>query len=557
MKTPSVANQYAAIGLNSVGRCLSMMDRNPLSPTYGCANREYWLARSTDFPSAIAQYGILPMALAYSEPFENNIYYKQPKIAAWVAAGMSYLSSIQHKDGSFDEFYPNERGWAGPTGFLLHAMVAGWKAVAPLLDVQDKERISTTMLRAAKFLASNDEVGVLANHHAMALLPIAETMELFKAYHLEPLYEERKKVFLDVCYDEGWCLEYDGVDPGYLSATVTFLARLDQARPDPVLLDVAKKAIDFTKYFVYPDGHYGGTLGSRETFHFYSHGYEVLGHENPMALAQADFMLKSYAAGKSVTPHLQSDRYFVYRIPEFLFSARDAAPRPEVLPALPWQENNNQQFLFPEAGIWGGRRGNYYAIANLARGGVFKCFRLNDNGEEGGIPLASDCSMSGIMPDGTVFTTAWCDPDRNFEAHGVEANVHARGLELHTQTFDPLKMTVFRAGMLALGWHQKSAYHLKGLIRKVLMLRNTTVPVQLHRHMKLSPEGFVVTDRITVAKGTRLQRLILGEELPVRYVPQSRYFQPLELQVSGRELTPSELDQLKGQGEITFQRVLS
>jgi len=553
MKTPTASSRYAALGIQSMGRCLSMMDRNPLSPTYGCANREFWLARSTDFPSAIAQYAVLPMALAWAEPFEQNPYHRQPKLAAWIAAGMTYLAGIQHHDGSFDEFYPNERGWAGPTGFLLHAMVAGWKVVAPLLGARDKERISTCMLRAAKFLAQNDEVGVLANHHAMALLPVAETIELFKARHLEPLYEERKKVFLDVCYDEGWSLEYDGVDPGYLSATVTFLTRLGQARPDPVLADVAKKAVQFTKYFVYPDGHYGGTLGSRETFHFYSHGYEVLGREDPMALAQADFMLRAFSEGKSVTPHLQSDRYFIYRIPEFLFSARDAAPRPEVLPALPWQEESDHQFLFPEAGIWGGRRGSYYAIANLARGGVFKCFRLADGG---GVPLASDCSMSGIMPDGTVFTTAWCDPERSFEAHGVEANVRARGLALHTQTFDPLKMTVFRAGMLALGWHQRSAYHLKGLIRKVLMLRNTTVPVQLHRHLKLSSEGLVVTDRILAPKGTRLQRLILGEELPVRYVPQSRYFQPLEFEVSGRELTASELDQLKGQGELVFSRVL-
>ncbi len=549
-----VSRMYAEIGLRSMGRCLSMIDRNPLSPTYGCANREYWLSRATDFPSAIAQYAILPMALAYMEPFPGNPHHRQPKMAAWIAAAMSYLPKIQHADGSFDEFYPNERGWAGPTGFLLHAMVAGWKAVSAQLSPQDKERISTSMLRAAKFLASNDEIGVLANHHAMALLPVAEVMALFQAKHLEPLYAERKKAFLEYCNEEGWCLEYDGVDPGYLSATVTFLARLNQARPDPELLEIARKAIHFTKYFVYPDGHYGGTLGSRETLHFYSHGYELLGPSEPMALAQADFMLRAFTQGKSVTPELQCERYFVYRIPEFLFSARDAAPRPSTLPPLPWQELDDSQFWFPQAGIWGGKRGNVYVVAHLARGGVFKCYRMQDDGF--GIPLASDASLAGVMPDGTVFSTAWCDPERKFSAHGVEALSSVRGLELHTQTFDPLKMMAFRAGMGLLGWHQKSAYHLKGLIRKVLMLRSTTVPVQLQRHLKLTSDGLLVTDRITVPKGTRLQRLIVGEELPVRYVPQSRYFQPLEYEVSGRELTSVELNQLRGQGELVLQRLL-
>lgn len=546
------ARLYAEIGLRSMGRCLSMIDRNPLSPTYGCANREYWLSRATDFPSAIAQYAILPMALAYTEPLFGNRYFQQPKMAAWIAAALAYLPKIQHADGSFDEFYPNERGWAGPTGFLLHAMVAGWKAVSAQLSLQDKEKISTSMLRAARFLATNDEIGVLANHHAMALLPVAEVMALF-GVKLEKQYEERKKAFLEYCNEEGWCLEYDGVDPGYLSATVTFLARLYQARPDPELLEVAKKAVHFTQYFVYPDGHYGGTLGSRETFHFYSHGYELLGPQEPLALAQTDLMLRAFAEGKSVTPELQCERYFIYRIPEFLFSARDAAPRPVELPKLPWQQSEDSYFWFPQAGIWGGRRGNVYVIANLARGGVFKCYRMEDHGA---VILASDASMSGIMPDGTVFTTAWCDPERNFSAQGVEALVKVRGLQLSTQTFDPLKMMAFRTGMGLLGWHQKSAYYLKGLIRKVLMLRSTTVPVQLQRHIKLTTDGLLVTDRISVPKGTQLQRLILGEELPVRYVPQSRYFQPLEFEVSGRELSTLELNQLRGQGELVLQRLL-
>ena len=46
---------YVDKAMPSVGRILSLMDRNEFSPTYGCVDREYWLCRSTDFPSAIAQ----------------------------------------------------------------------------------------------------------------------------------------------------------------------------------------------------------------------------------------------------------------------------------------------------------------------------------------------------------------------------------------------------------------------------------------------------------------------------------------------------------------------
>ena len=545
---------YTGLGLSQVPRFLSTMDRNPLSPTFGCAHREYWLARAVDFPSSIAQYGILGLALAYKTPFTNNQFYNHPKVAQWLKAGLLYLTTIQHKDGSFDEFYPNERGWAGPTGFLLHAMNHTWTAVSHLLDPMEQDKVRAMMLQAARFLGENDEIGVLANHHAMALLPLRETIELFDARDLEPLFDERKADFLTYCHEEGWCLEYDGVDPGYLSATVTFLARLRQARPDAELDAVAARAIDFTKYFVYPDHHYGGTLGSRETFHFYSHGYEVYGTENPMALAQATHMAKGFLKGASVYPALQAERYFVYRIPEFLFSARDIAPRDEPLPPLPWQEEGDTSFYFEGAGIWGGKRGNYYAVANLARGGNVKLFSLgNDDGEI----LASDCGISGILEDGTMFTSSWVDPERTFTGHEVEANVTIRCLSINSQTFDPVKMTIFRTGMAALGWHHKSAYHLKGLIRKVLMLRNKTVPVTLKRYLRFDAEGLTIVDEITASRSLTIKKLLLGEELPVRYVPQSRYFQPAELNVSGRELTSLEMKKLKDTGSITITRTFS
>ncbi|MBU1240284.1 hypothetical protein KKF84_18170 [Myxococcota bacterium] len=542
---------YMGLGISQIPRFLSTMDRNPLSPTYGCAHREYWLARAVDFPSSIAQYGILGLTLAYETPFPGNQFYQHSKVAQWIKAGLLYLTSIQHNDGSFDEFYPNERGWAGPTGFLLHAMNHAYPSIKAILTPEEEQQTRTMMLKAARFLGENDEIGVLANHHAMALLPLAETIELFDARELEPLFAERKADFLTYCHEEGWCLEYDGVDPGYLSATVTFLARLLMVRKDPELAEVARKALNFTQYFVYPDYHYGGTLGSRETFHFYSHGYELLGEEHPLALAQANHMAKGFLKGASVYPALQAERYFVYRIPEFLFSSRDVAKRPKELPLLPWQSKEDTSFYFEGAGIWGGKRGQYYAVVNLARGGNMKIFRV---GRDDGEIITSDCGISGILEDGTMFTSSWIDPHRKFSAHEVEATVTQRCLTINSQTFDPVKMAVFRTGMAALGWHHKTAYHLKGLIRKVLMLRNKTVPITLRRHIVFNASGITVTDEITAARTLRIKKLLLGEELPVRYVPQSRYFQPAELHVKGYDLSSTEMKKLQDTGKLIITR---
>jgi hypothetical protein len=64
---------YAQKGLVQVPRLLSLEDRNPFSPTYGCCNREYWLCRSTDFPSSIAQFGIHALALTSPHEKPGNI----------------------------------------------------------------------------------------------------------------------------------------------------------------------------------------------------------------------------------------------------------------------------------------------------------------------------------------------------------------------------------------------------------------------------------------------------------------------------------------------------
>jgi hypothetical protein len=169
---------YADLGLQELPRFISTMDRNEFSPTYGCANREFWLTRVMDFPSAIAQFGVHGLALAWGHDMPGNRYRGHPKVLRWILAGMDYLTRIQHADGSFDEFYPNERGWAGPTGFLVHAMIGCYRLVGSHLTPDARTRFLGCMRAAARFLGQNDEIGVLANHHAMAALPVAEAAHL-------------------------------------------------------------------------------------------------------------------------------------------------------------------------------------------------------------------------------------------------------------------------------------------------------------------------------------------------------------------------------------------
>ena len=86
---------YVEKGLAQVPRLLSLEDRNPFSPTWGCCNREFWLCRTTDFPSSIAQFGIHALALAWRHPMPEIFITSRKKIREWTIAGHDLLDEIE------------------------------------------------------------------------------------------------------------------------------------------------------------------------------------------------------------------------------------------------------------------------------------------------------------------------------------------------------------------------------------------------------------------------------------------------------------------------------
>lgn len=540
---------YADRALAQIPRLLSLQDRNEFSPTHGCFHREYWLCRSVDFPSAIAQFGAHSLALAYTTPFPDNPYLGSPKILFWALAGMEFWTRIQHSDGSFDEFYPNERGWAGPTGFLVYAICDSLRLLDGHLPPGLADRLRESVYRAARFLARYDEPGVLANHHAMAILPIYEAYALLGDRRLLAGFHERLDDFLRHCDEEGWCLEYDGADPGYLSATISFLGKLRKIYADERIDGVIRRAIDFCSHFVFPDGHFGGSLGSRQTLHFYPHGFELAAPRVPMAGAVAERMLSALRRGRLVPPEIQEDRYFLYRIPELLQSWIDWRPRPDPLPPLPcdgppftrsWPRARMQIRRTPEA----------YIAVNLAKGGVLKVCGVGEAPKV----LASDCGILAERADGRVVTSQWIDPNRAIRWDENEFVVEGSLHFMVTKAFTPWRMILFRLFLLSAGWSAWLAYRIKGGIRRLLMTRSGASPSRFRRAIRFESGRVIVTDRIERGRGPRFERVRIGDDFSVRYVPQSRYFQSFELGVSGSYLSDADIERLNRTGRIDVVR---
>lgn len=541
---------YACLALEQIPRLLGNQDRNPFSPTYGCFHRDYWLDKTSDFPDAVRQFGVHALALVYRHEFPGNIYKGKSKIRDWTVAALDYWASIQHGDGSFDEFYPYERGWAGPTAFTTYTVVEALSLLGEDVPSETAERVRLAVRRAAYFIAQGQqEEDHLANHHAVACLAV------WKAYRL--LNDPTLKVGYDRLWDgfrgyhnstEGWSREYDGVDPGYLSATVSFLSKIYKENSDPEILDVLRQSIHYCAYFVYPNGFYAGSLGSRNTLHFYPHGFEIMGDQLPMAAAVSEAMLSALADGKLVPPGIISDRYVFYRVPELLQSFQDYTRRPDKIPLLPYQQPSFCQY-FPESRIYARATKHFYLIANLAKGGVVKVF----DRQNGGL-LLNDCGLIGRLSDGRVATTQWVDP--KYSCQVDEQGWQVRG-HMHVvpsnKLFTPLKNIVFRIALVALGWHPAFAHFLKGRIRKALMLGLWPIPVSFIRRLRLENGDLLLSDEVTLEAGVQFSSLSVGDEFAVRYVPQSRYFQSQELEIRGRVLDPSELSTLNRRRHLRLE----
>jgi hypothetical protein len=244
----------------------------------------------------------------------------------------------------------------------------------------------------------------------------------------------------------------------------------------------------------------------------------------PAAAAVAERMLQALGQGKLVPPQIMSDRYVVYRVPEFLQAYLDYGTRPEALPSLPYQRQAFRKY-FPGAGVYASVEMDYYTVANLAKGGVVKVFDLRD-----GRLVVNDCGVIGRLNDGRIVTSQWIDSAHSSDVtdDGWTVTGHLNVVPTH-KVFTPVKSILFRSALLLLGWSPRLSHWLKGRIRGALMLGSRPIPVRFSRRFFWEDSRPALETEIQIEGKLSFSSVAVGDEFFVRYVPQSRYFQDQEL----------------------------
>ena len=263
---------------------LSLVDRSPYSPTYGCFDRSFWQYKIKDFPSGMSQEALYPLALALdADLFPGITEDGCTEIKQLLSAAATLSLRQQHRNGSVDDYFPFEQA-AGATAFSLFAILATIEAGHLRLSHQD----NALLQRRLNWLASHHESGRLSNHEALISLVLAMASSYFHDSVWLKMSAQRCQRLIGWRSAEGWFEEYGGFDVGYETLTFSCLLELSKRLPAQAdgLAVILQKQAEVILGTLEPDGCFGGELFSRGTWNCFAHGllaYALDGHSQLLA----------------------------------------------------------------------------------------------------------------------------------------------------------------------------------------------------------------------------------------------------------------------------------
>ena len=502
---------FATEALAQIPKILTLLDRNPHSPTYGCFDRTFWQYKVIDFPAGMSQEFVYPLALAYHCDLPGNIYYQQPMIKKWIEAGINYAYFSSHANGSCDDYFPYERA-AGATAFSLLACIESTN----LMGLEHSEEVLDFFRRRADWLASHQESGRLTNHQALIVLCLELVGRLLGIDRWDRAKEERLEQVLAWQNPEGWFIEYEGCDPGYHTLTISCLARVYELNKSEKLKQAIASAVKLAAQFVHPDGSYGGEYTSRNTYNFFPHGFELIGKWLPEALNINDRFLQGLKNGSGSC--YSDDRIIGHHTWNYLLAWRDFIPtRP------PLQPRPQGRFYLKEGGILIDRRGNTELYIALNKGGVFKLFRDNKL-------VVSDTQFSLLVQQGNKFKNA---VGHLVDDYQIELELDSVAIAGNLGWAKQKQMTSFnlivlRLVMLSFGRFFPNL--IRRILQTILITGKQDAPYQFSRSFNWQNGRWRVKDNLRADFWSDVVAVDLGCDRTSIYVVMSRTFQPGQLQ---------------------------
>src|SRR5581483_11942249 len=156
-------------------RLAAMQDTTPLSPSFGCFDLKYWRDKTSEFADARFQEASLTLALlslpAYDRYRAAGLLDGGADLYATFRAGLRQWHGMQYADGSFDEWYKGERGFAAAS-FTAIAFGLAVHFLGERLLPDDRRLTLETLEYACRWLMARQDI-VKTNHDAAGAAALA------------------------------------------------------------------------------------------------------------------------------------------------------------------------------------------------------------------------------------------------------------------------------------------------------------------------------------------------------------------------------------------------
>jgi len=372
---------YGAVISGAAAGLLELADRDRHSPSYGCFDYSYWRNKTSGYVNSRLQEAAYALAMLYSNDYPGNRCRGVLEVGELARAGLLSWAALQHSDGSFDEWYRGEHGFAA-TAFSSFALSRAFLLLEGLLEPGERESLRQTFRRAGRWLSRHDDLEKI-NHQAVGAAALYGLGELLDDPVLRRAAGDKVGSVLDRQTGEGWFPELGGVDTGYSFLTLEYLAHCYRFAPSDRLEKALLRALDFLSCFVHPE------IATGREYNLCGNSYvsllaaALLAPVSPIARR---LFSQGIARDNILEQLAQDDLSSCYHLYNGLLAYDYARENREWLekpsPPLPC-EGPPFRKIFPKAGLAAVRGVDYYAVISLSRGGLLKAFPSPGGGEKG------------------------------------------------------------------------------------------------------------------------------------------------------------------------------
>lgn len=249
-------------------RIIGFIDNDIKSPTFGCADRNYWHYKIIDYHNA--RYQEVALFLAFFYLNKEGFLYKNENLLALIKGVINFWFKNLNKNGSVNEVYPYEQSFCA-TSFTAYIITE----TILLLDLMDIAKEYEKQLNTNGIWLSKNGNWHITNQIAASSIALHNLGILLKD---DSLFSEssRRKNFLMRNYEEsGFFSEYGGFDLGYNTITLSCLARLYQKTHDIGILNLLQRANILIDSYLDKYSRYDNINMSRNTEFIYPFSFKI------------------------------------------------------------------------------------------------------------------------------------------------------------------------------------------------------------------------------------------------------------------------------------------